>query len=67
MGKLNAAWHEAHPMPKKPTTAERVAWHRAHAENCGCREMPPLIAKLIAEADADDSAKASDDARSSQG
>lgn len=57
MGKTNAAWHKANPMPKNPTMAECVAWHRAHAENCGCREMPASIAKLIAEADRRDGAK----------
>lgn len=37
---LNAAWHRAHVMPKHPTQAQRLAWHLAHAEHCGCRPMP---------------------------
>jgi hypothetical protein len=27
-------------MPQGATFRQRVAWHRAHTENCGCREMP---------------------------
>ena len=40
---LNTAWHEAHPMPHKPTLAQRVGWHRLHAEHCGCQPIPPGI------------------------
>ena len=40
---INAAWHEAHPMPKNPSLDQRLAWHLAHAEACGCREMPPKV------------------------
>jgi hypothetical protein len=40
---LNAAWHERHPMKKRPTTAERLAWHRAHEKHCGCRPMPASL------------------------
>jgi len=39
VGKINAAWHRAHPMPKNPTMDQRIAWHLAHAENCGCRAI----------------------------
>ena len=52
MGRTNAEWHRAHPMPKTPTRAQRIAWHREHAANCACREMPDSIAKLIQEDDA---------------
>lgn len=41
--KLNAAWHEANPMPKKPTKAQRLSWHQAHVKNCGCRPMPATL------------------------
>jgi hypothetical protein len=42
---MNATWHAKHPMPKRPTLEERVAWHRAHARQCGCRPIPaPLLA-----------------------
>jgi len=40
---MDTAWHEAHPLPRKSTLAQRVAWHRLHAEHCGCRPIPPDI------------------------
>ena len=40
---MNKGWHAAHPMPPRATFDQRVAWHRAHAEHCGCREMPKAI------------------------
>ena len=43
MGKINAAWHQAHPMPKNPTLDRRVEWHLAHVANCGCRALPASI------------------------
>ncbi len=39
MGKINAAWHRANPMPRRPTLDQRVAWHLEHARNCGCRAI----------------------------
>ncbi|MBN9036546.1 MAG: hypothetical protein J0H53_10775 [Rhizobiales bacterium] len=47
MGRTNAEWHRAHRMPKNPTVEQRIAWHREHAQNCNCREMPESIRKLI--------------------
>ena len=47
--KLNAEWHRAHRMPKNPTPEARAAWHVAHAEACGCRQMPESVRRLIAE------------------
>jgi hypothetical protein len=44
---LNAAWHKAHRMPPKATLDERVSWHLAHLEACGCR--PDLPATIVAE------------------
>jgi hypothetical protein len=41
--KLNAAWHKAHVMPPNPTMAQRIAWHRAHADACGCRPVPQTV------------------------
>ncbi len=43
MGKINAAWHDANPMPKNPTLDQRIAWHIEHAKHCGCR---PIAGKL---------------------
>jgi len=45
---INRPWHEAHPMPAKPTLRQRVAWHRAHALACGCRPVPESIRSIIA-------------------
>jgi hypothetical protein len=41
---LNAAWHDAHPMPKNATLDQRVSWHVAHAKACGCRAIPATVA-----------------------
>lgn len=43
----NTLWHKAHPMPKKPTLAEKISWHLAHAAHCGCRPMPKTIENEI--------------------
>ncbi len=48
---INRVWHDAHPMPKRPTLAQRIAWHREHVRQCGCRPMPRSIAGAIAEED----------------
>ena len=42
---MNGAWHEANPMPKNPTLDQRIAWHLAHAANCGCRPVPDKLAE----------------------
>lgn len=47
--KLNAPWHEKHPMPKNATLEQRIKWHVAHAEKCGCRDIPATIKTAIAE------------------
>ena len=39
MGKINAIWHRAHPMPNNPTLDQRIEWHLAHATACGCRAI----------------------------
>jgi hypothetical protein len=40
---LNAAWHRTHPMPARPTLAQRVRWHLAHAKHCACRPIPGTV------------------------
>ena len=45
---MNAAWHEANPMPKNATLDQRVAWHLAHTEACGCREIPESVKAELA-------------------
>lgn len=49
MGKINADWHKANKMPKNPSIQERLKWHKAHAENCNCREMPEKLKELLNE------------------
>lgn len=38
---MNASWHQNHPMPKRPTPAQRLEWHLAHQRACGCRKLTP--------------------------
>ena len=45
--KLNADWHRAHPITPKATFEQRVAWHREHERECGCRKPPPAIAVIL--------------------
>jgi hypothetical protein len=40
---INAAWHKAHVMPKNAPKEDRIAWHREHAKQCGCRPVPPAL------------------------
>jgi hypothetical protein len=40
---MNRDWHAANPMPKPATLEQRVAWHLAHAEACGCRDLPRTV------------------------
>ena len=44
---MNREWHKANTMPRNATTEERIAWHKQHTQNCGCRPFPKgLLAKL---------------------
>ena len=45
--KVNQTWHKSHRMPKNPTVAQRVEWHRGHEVSCGCRPMPVSIKAVI--------------------
>ena len=47
MGKINAEWHLAHPMPKRPTDEQRIEWHLEHARNCTCREPTKGVIELM--------------------
>jgi len=42
---MNAAWHQANPMPKNPTLDQRIAWHIEHAAHCACRPVPGRLAE----------------------
>ncbi len=44
---LNAAWHDANPMPRNATLDQRVEWHLAHAVACSCRPIPASVAAEI--------------------
>jgi hypothetical protein len=44
---MNAEWHAKNKMPAKPTLAQRVDWHKAHAKACACRPMPDSIRSII--------------------
>jgi hypothetical protein len=45
--RINKDWHEKNRMPKNPTLEERIAWHLAHSENCGCRPIPDKLSEEI--------------------
>jgi hypothetical protein len=47
MGRINRDWHAAHPMPERPTEAERVAWHVAHSAACGCRRIKGGVKAML--------------------
>jgi len=40
---MNRAWHERHVLPRTATLDERIRWHRAHQEACGCRPIPASL------------------------
>lgn len=42
---INRNWHLAHKLPRNASIEARLAWHLAHAAECGCRDMPPGIRK----------------------
>jgi len=39
--KINAEWHGKNKMPKNPTVAQRINWHRKHLKYCACRTDVP--------------------------
>lgn len=47
--KLNKAWHVEHVMPKNPSLAQRVEWHKEHVVHCACRPIPEKIMQILAE------------------
>jgi hypothetical protein len=47
---INATWHRAHLMPKRPTAAQRLAWHLEHARECACRPLPDSMRSALTEA-----------------
>jgi hypothetical protein len=45
---MNEEWHRRHPLARHATLLQRAAWHEAHADACGCREIPPSIKAVLA-------------------
>lgn len=44
MGKINAEWHKANPMPRNATLDQRVTWHLEHLKHCACRtDLPKSV------------------------
>ena len=41
------AWHLDHVMGPNPTIKVRIAWHKAHQKNCGCRPIPKDLLKYM--------------------
>jgi len=46
---MNREWHEKHPMPANPNLQQRIAWHIAHAAECGCRDIPESVRQALEE------------------
>lgn len=40
---MNVKWHEQHVLPRRASLEERMEWHRAHREACGCRPIPAKL------------------------
>ncbi|MBU1307024.1 MAG: hypothetical protein KKF33_16090 [Alphaproteobacteria bacterium] len=36
-------------MPKNANRQQRIEWHIAHAEACGCRDMPESVKRALAD------------------
>ena len=47
-GVLNKEWHLAHVLGQGAPMEQRIAWHLAHAQACGCRPIPPSVQEAIA-------------------
>ncbi len=47
--RINAVWHKANRMSPYPKPDERLAWHLAHNEACGCRAMPEGLREQVAD------------------
>jgi hypothetical protein len=44
---MNAEWHRLHPMPRNPSLAQRVAWHRDHQRRCACGPVPASVRPFL--------------------
>jgi len=44
---MNAEWHRTHRLASSAAMDERIEWHLAHVEACGCRPIPASVTKAI--------------------
>jgi hypothetical protein len=44
---MNALWHQQHPLARNAAFSERIAWHREHQTQCGCRPVPASLREHI--------------------
>ena len=44
---LNRKWHQQNRLPDGATQKQRIEWHLAHADACGCRPIPPTLLKAM--------------------
>jgi hypothetical protein len=44
---MNAEWHDAHVLGKGAAMDARVAWHLAHVQECGCRDLPRTVREEV--------------------
>lgn len=47
MSEAAMKWHKEYRLPKNPTLAQRIAWHKEHKDNCGCRPIPKSLQKYF--------------------
>ena len=40
---MNTRWHDANPLPRSASLAQRVAWHQEHQRKCACRPIPTSL------------------------
>ncbi|HEX3150635.1 MAG TPA: hypothetical protein VHR66_21335 [Gemmataceae bacterium] len=45
--KLNRSWHAKNRMPTGATQEQRIRWHLAHRQHCGCRPIPAKLAEAM--------------------
>lgn len=46
-GKINKSWHGKNKMTPNATQAQKIKWHKEHQKNCGCRDAPKSLKKLL--------------------
>jgi len=47
---VNTRWHDANPLARSASFAQRVAWHQEHQEHqrkCACRPIPASLVPPI--------------------